>query len=212
MQKTILKAALVLIGMLAAPFSLAGDMAPDELLKTVTLQVLTIIRQDTDIQAGNPAKVADLVETRILPHFDFGRMTQIAVARNWRTATPEQQAALTAEFKTLLVRTYSAALSGYRDQVIEYRPLHARADATEVTVRSEVRQPGRERMTLDYDMEKTPVGWKVYDIKIAGISMVTTYRDSFAGKVRDGGIEGLIKSLSDKNRQDRSKTASIAQP
>jgi phospholipid transport system substrate-binding protein len=212
MQKTILKAALVLIGMLAAPFSLAGDMAPDELLKTVTLQVLTIIRQDTDIQAGNPAKVADLVETRILPHFDFGRMTQIAVARNWRTATPEQQAALTAEFKTLLVRTYSAALSGYRDQVIEYRPLHAPADATEVTVRSEVRQPGRERMTLDYDMEKTPVGWKVYDIKIAGISMVTTYRDSFAGKVRDGGIEGLIKSLSDKNRQDRSKTASIAQP
>lgn len=211
MQKIILKSALVLLAVLTAPFALAQDVAPDVLLKEVTLQVLTIIRQDKDIQAGNPAKVADLVETRILPHFDFARMTQIAVARNWRAATPEQQEALTAEFKTLLVRTYSAALSGYRDQVIEYRPLRALPDAIEVTVRSEVRQSGRERMNLDYDMEKTPSGWKVYDIKIAGISMVTTYRDTFAGKVRDGGIEGLIKSLSDKNRQDRLKTANIGQ-
>ena len=201
MQKIVFKCALVLISALAAPFSLAQDVAPDVLLEAVTLEVLAIIRQDKDIQAGNPAKVADLVETKILPHFEFTRMTQIAAGRNWNLATPEQQQALTTEFKTLLVRTYSTALSSYRDQVIEYKPLRAAPDATEVTVKSEMKQPGRERMTIDYKMEKTPAGWKVYDIQIAGISMVTTYRETFASRVRDGGIEGLIKSLSDKNRQ-----------
>jgi phospholipid transport system substrate-binding protein len=206
MQKIVLGIALGLLSGLAMPLAIAQDLAPDALLKTVTVEVITIIRQDRDIQAGNSAKVADLVETRILPHFDFNRMTQAAVARNWRLATPEQQQALTTEFRTLLVRTYSIALSSYRDHVIEYKPLRAQPDATEVTVRSEVQQSGRERMTLDYDMEKTPAGWKVYDIKIAGISLVTTYRDTFAGKVRDSGIEGLIKSLWDRNRQGVLKT------
>ena len=206
MQKIVLKSALVLISALAAPFSLAQAVAPDVLLNAVTSEVIAIIRQDKDIQAGDPARVADLVETRILPLFDFTRMTRIAVARNWRLATPEQQKALTLEFKTLLVRTYSTALSSYRDQVIEYKPLRVAPDATEVTVRSDVQQSGAERLTIDYDMEKTPAGWKVYDIKIAGVSLVTTYRGTFAGKVRDGGIEGLIKSLSDKNRQGGLKT------
>ena len=209
MRELAFKSVLVLITALAAPFALAEDVAPDVLLKTVTLEVVAIIRQDRDIQAGNPAKVADLVETRILPHFDFPRMTRIAVARNWREATPEQQEALTTEFKTLLVRTYSTALASYRDEVIEYKPLRAAPDAAEVTVRSEVRQSGRERINIDYDMEKTPAGWKVYDIKIAGLSLVTTYRETFAGKVRDGGIEGLIKALWDKNRRDGMKTANI---
>ena len=209
MQNAVLKSALLLISALAAPFSVAQDVAPDVLLKAVTSEVLAIIKQDGSIQAGNAAKVAELVETKILPHFDFARMTQIAVARNWRTASPEQQEALTSEFKTLLVRTYSTALSGYRDQVIEYKPLRATPDATEVTVRSDVQQSGRERMTIDYDMEKLPAGWKVYDIKIAGVSMVTTYRDSFASRVRDGGIEGLIKSLSDKNRQGALRTVNV---
>ncbi len=211
MQKFAFNSALALISALLAPFALAQDVAPDVLLKTVTSEVIAIIKQDGAIQAGNSAKVTDLVETRILPHFDFARMTQIAVARNWRLATPEQQEALTLEFKTLLVRTYSTALSGYRDQVIEYRPLRAAPDATEVTVRSDMQQSGRERMTIDYDMEKTPAGWKVYDIKIAGVSLVTTYRDTFASRVRDGGIEGLIKALWDKNRQGAFKTGSIAQ-
>jgi len=206
MQKIVPGSALALISALAAPLSLAQDVAPDVLLKAVTSEVIAIIRQDKDIQAGDPAKVADLVETRILPLFDFTRMTRIAVARNWRLATPEQQEALTLEFKTLLVRTYSIALSSYRDQVIEYKPLRLTPDATEVTVRSDVRQSGKERLTIDYDMEKTPAGWKVYDIKIAGVSLVTTYRDTFAGKVRDGGIEGLIRALSDKNRQGGFKT------
>jgi phospholipid transport system substrate-binding protein len=208
MQRIVFGAALALSAALAAPFSLAQDIAPDALVKAVTSEVIAIIRQDKDIQAGNPAKVAELVETRILPHFDFFRMTQIAVARNWRLATPEQQGSLVSEFKTLLVRTYSTALAGYRDQVIEYKPLRAAAGATEVTVRSDVQQSGRERMTIDYDMEKSPAGWKVYDIKIAGVSLVTNYRDTFAGRVRDGGIEGLIKSLADKNRQSDLSTVS----
>lgn len=206
MRKIVLGSTLALISALAAPFALARDVAPDVLLKAVTSEVIAIIRRDKDIQAGDPAKVADLVETRVLPLFDFTRMTRIAVARNWRLATPEQQEALTLEFKTLLVRTYSTALSSYRDQVIEYKPLRLTPDATEVTVRSDVRQSGKERMTVDYDMEKTPAGWKVYDVKIAGVSLVTTYRDTFAGKVRDSGIQGLIKSLSDKNRQGGLKT------
>jgi phospholipid transport system substrate-binding protein len=201
MQKTGFKFALGLIAVLAAPFSLAQEVAPDVLLKSATAEVIAIIRQDKDIQAGNPEKVAELVETRILPLFAFRRMTQMSVARNWRLATPEQQDRLTAEYKTLLVRTYSIALSSYRDQAIEYKPLRAPADATEVTVRSEVKEPGKERMNIDYDMEKTAAGWKVYDIKIGGMSLVTNYRETFANRVRDSGIDGLIKSLADKNRQ-----------
>lgn len=208
MQKIAFGPALALMLALAAPLSLAQDVAPDVLLKQVTSEVIVIISQDKDIQTGNVAKVADLVETRILPHFDFPRMTQIAMGRNWRLATPVQQEALTFEFKTLLVRTYSTALSGYRDQVIEYKPLRAAPGATEVTVRSDVKQSGRERLTIDYDMAKAPEGWKVYDIKIAGVSLVTTYRDTFASRVRDGGIEGLIKALSDRNRQGAINTVS----
>jgi phospholipid transport system substrate-binding protein len=209
MRMLVTRCALVLMLSLSAPLLTAQEVAPDVLLKSVTSEVIALIRQDKDIQAGNPAKVADLVETRILPHFDFSRMTQMAVARNWRLATPEQQALLTAEFRTLLVRTYSTALSGYRDQVIEYKPLRSAPDATEVTVKSDVQQAGRERMTIDYDMAKSSSGWKVHDIKIAGVSLVTTYRGTFAGIVRDGGIEGLMKSLLDKNRHDPlKKTAS----
>lgn len=200
-QTVLFGSALVLISALAAPFALAQELAPDVLLKTVTTEVLAIVRQDKAIQAGNAARVADLVESRILPHFEFSRMTQIAMARNWRVATPEQQKVLTAEFRTLLVRTYSTALSSYRDQTIEFKPLRAASGDTEVTVRSVIRQPGTAPLTLDYDMEKAGGAWKVYDIKIDGMSLVTTYRETFAGKVREGGVDGLIKSLSDKNRQ-----------
>jgi phospholipid transport system substrate-binding protein len=201
MQKVILKSVLALVFALAAPLALAQDVAPDVLLKGVTSEVIAIIKQDKDAQAGNPARVADLVETRILPLFDFAHMTQLAVARNWRVATPEQQKALTAEFKTLLVRTYSMALSNYRDQVIEFKRLRAAPGDTEVTVNSVVKETGTESLTIAYDMEKTPAGWKVYDIKIDGVSLITTYRETFAGKVRAAGVDGLIKSLSDKNRQ-----------
>jgi len=206
MQKTVLRLVLALMLAPAAPFSRAQDVAPDALLRGVTAEVIAIMNQDGGIQAGDPAKVAELVETRILPHFLFARMTQSAMGRNWRLATPDQQVALTAEFKTLLVRTYSTTFSSYRGQAIEYKPLRAVPDATEVTVKSEVKQPGADRTTIDYSMEKTPTGWKVYDVKIAGMSLVTAYRDTFAGRVRDGGIEALIKALSDKNRQGGFKT------
>lgn len=184
-----------------ANLPVTGTVAPDVLLKAVTSEVTAILVQDKDIQAGNPLKVADLVETRILPHFDFARMARIAVARNWRLATPGQKEALTAEYKALLVRTYSTVLSGYSIPVIEFRPLRAEPGATEVTVRSTVKRPGAERTTIDYDMEKTPAGWKVYDIKITGISLNSIYQPAFGGIIRDDGVDGLIASLSAGNRQ-----------
>jgi phospholipid transport system substrate-binding protein len=192
--------ALTLLAVLAAPLSAAQHTAPDVLLKGVTLEVITMMKLDKDLQAGDPAKVAELIETRILPHFDFPRMTQTAVALNWRGATSTQQTALTTEFRTLLVRTYSTALASYRDQVIEFKPLRAAAGDTEVTVKSSVRQPGAAPLAMDYEMERVAVGWKVYDIKIGGISLVTTYREMFAGTVRESGVDGLIKLLSEKNR------------
>ena len=186
---------------LTTPAALAQGEAPDALLKAVTADVIMLIRQDKDIQAGNPAKVAEVVETRILPLFDFTRMTQLAVARNWRAASTEQQTLLTAEFRTLLVRTYSTALSSYRDQIIEFKPLRMAPGDAEVTVKSVVKQSGMDPLTIDYDMARTAAGWKVYDIKIDGISLITTYRETFSEKVRSEGVDGLIKSLADKNRQ-----------
>jgi phospholipid transport system substrate-binding protein len=201
MKKMLLKSALALLTALGAPLSPAQEPAPDLLLKTVTLEVISIIRQDKDNQAGNPAKVADLVETKILPLFDFARMTRIAAARSWPLATPQQQKALTAEFRTLLVRTYSTALLSYHDQVVEFKPLRAASADTEVTVKSVIRQSGAAPLSMDYEMEKLAGTWKVYDIKLDGVSLVTTYRESFAGTVRSSGMDGLIKLLADKNRE-----------
>ena len=180
--------------------ALAQDVAPDVLVKSITTEVIAIIKQDKEIQAGNPKKIADVVEKRILPHFSFARMTQIAVAVNWRRATPEQQKVLTEEFKTLLVRTYSNALSLYRDQVIDFKPLRMKPGDTEVTIRSDIKQKGAQPVTLDYDMEKTPSGWKVFDVKVSGASLIVNYREDFAAQVRESGIDGLIKVLVSKNR------------
>jgi phospholipid transport system substrate-binding protein len=172
---------------------------PDALMRSVTSEVIAVLRQDQ--AAGERTDVVRLVQKKILPHFDFQRMTRMAVARNWPLASPEQQKALIGEFTALLVRTYSVSLSGYRDQEIEYKPLRAAAGDVEVLVRSAVKRSGSETMTIDYDMENTAAGWKVYDVKVAGVSLVITYREAFAAAVRDAGIDGLIKSLSDKNRQ-----------
>jgi len=196
--------------MLIAVFSslaTAQETAPDVLVKGITTEVIEIIKQDKEIQAGNPKKIADVVESRILPHFSFTRMTQIAVAVNWRRATPEQQKVLTDEFKTLLVRTYSNALALYRDQVIQFKPLRMRPGDADVTVKSEIRQRGAQPVTLDYDMEKTPAGWKVYDVKVSGVSLITNYREEFAAQVRESGIDGLIKTLVSKNRGAKSDKA-----
>jgi phospholipid transport system substrate-binding protein len=192
---------------LLIPLAQAQQLAPDVLVKSITEEVVAILKKDKDIQAGDSKKVADLIDAKVVPHFNFIRMTRIAMARNWRLASPEQQKELASEFKTLLVRTYSTALANYRDQQIDYKPLRAKPEDTEVTVRSDVKPSGSSQpVSIDYEMEKTPNGWKVYDVKVGGVSLVTTYRDTFASEVKERGVDGLIKSLAAKNRQpERSK-------
>jgi len=180
---------------------LPQELSPDALVRNITQEVISVVKQDKEIQSGNSRRIAELVDSKVLPHFNFMRMTQLAVAVNWRKATPEQQKLLTQEFRTLLVRTYSSALSMYRDQLIEIKPLRARADDTEVTVRSEVKQRGAQLVTIDYDMEKTTSGWKVFDVKVGGVSLITTYKEEFANQIRESGLDGLIKTLTGKNRQ-----------
>jgi phospholipid transport system substrate-binding protein len=179
----------------------AAQESPDALVRSVTQEVIAIIKADKDIQSGNHKKTIALVEEKVLPHFNFSRMTALAMGVNWRKASPEQQKILTDQFRTLLVRTYSSALTAYKDQVIEVRPLRAQPGDTDVTVRSLVRQSGTEPVTIDYSMEKNGTGWKVYDVAVGGVSLVTTYRDTFATEVRNAGVDGLIKTLVDKNRQ-----------
>ena len=180
----------------------AQEVAPDVLVKSITHEVVATLKQDKEIQAGDPKKVSLLIETKVLPHFNFTHMTRLAMARNWRLASPEQQKELTDEFKTLLVRTYSTALSGYRDQQIAFKPLRSKPEDTEATVRTEVKQSGSSQpVPIDYEMEKTPDGWKVYDVKVGGVSLVTTYRETFGAEVKEHGVDGLIKSLAAKNRQ-----------
>jgi len=186
---------------LAAPVAgAAPDVAPDELVKRVTLEVLDIVKRDKEIQAGNHQKMLALVDEKVLPHFEFGTMTRIAMGRNWRQASPEQKKALISEFRTLLVRTYSSALSSYQDEKFEFRPLRARPGDTDVTVNVRVIQSGREPVTIDYDMEQTPGGWKCYNVYVAGVSLVANYRSEFDAEVRKGGIDGLLKSLQAKNQ------------
>ena len=192
-----------LIGM-AAGFVLATgvgaqEVAPDAMVKDVTEDVLTIVRNDKDIQSGNTKKAIELVEAKVLPHFNFARMTQLAMARDWRQTSPAQQKTLIDEFRTLLVRTYSKALTEYKKQTIEYKPLKMQPNDTDVKVRTEIKQAGGKPIQLDYYLEKQQ-GWKVYDIEVGGISLVTNYREFFATEVRNGGIDGLIKSLQTKNK------------
>ena len=186
----------------------ASDVAPDALARSVTDEVLAIVRADKDLQAGNPQKVAQLVEAKVLPHFNFERMTQLAVGRNWRHANPEQQKALIDEFRTLLVRTYTAAFSQYRNQSVEYKPLRIGAGDTDVVVRSLIKQPSGQPVGIDYNMEKLGAAWKVYDVKIEGISLVENYRSTFNSEIQKSGVEGLIKTLRDKNKSLAAQTAS----
>jgi phospholipid transport system substrate-binding protein len=205
MHQRIFRRGIVLLLAIAVQGATAQELAPDELVRAVTQDVISVVKRDKAIQAGDRKKTIALVEEKVLPHFDFTRMTALALGVNWRKATPEQQKAVVDEFRTLLVRTYSSALSAYRDQVIEVLPPRAKQGDTEVVVRSVVKQPGGEPVTIDYSMEKTPTGWKVYDVAVGGVSLVTTYRDAFANEVRNGGIDGLIKSLAEKNRQLETK-------
>jgi phospholipid transport system substrate-binding protein len=186
---------------LAAP-ARAQDPAtpPDVLVKSVTLEVIELIAKDKEIRSGNRAKLVGLINDKVLPHFNFASMTALAMGQNWNKATPEQKKRLTEEFKTLLVRTYASALAAYSDQRFDFRPLRARPTDTDVTVNVRVLQQGTQPVPIDYSMEKTASGWKVYDVMVGGVSLVANYRTEFANVVRESGIDGLIKSLQTKNR------------
>jgi len=203
-RKTMIKLMMSMMAVLflaGAPLRAQEIVAPDVLAKSVTDDVLAVLRADKDIQAGNTKKVVDLVEKKVLPHFEFARMTRLAVGPNWRQATPEQQKALIGEFRALLVQTYAATLAAYRNQAIDYRPLRMQPEDTEAVVKSLINQSSGKPVTVDYKMEKTPAGWKVYDVVVADLSLVQNYRGSFETEVRKGGIDGLIKALTEKNQQ-----------
>ena len=190
--------ALVFATLLTA--TVQAQEAPDVLVKQVTEEVLDIIRKDKDIQNGSAKKVIELVDAKVIPHFNFKHMTALAVGKDWRKASPQQQEQLVAEFKTLLVRTYSNALTGYKNQKVVYKPFKMNAGDVDVLVRTEVQQPGNKPVQLDYSLEKLDAGWKVYDVSVAGISLVTNYREQFGQEVRNGGIDGLIKAIAAKNK------------
>jgi len=197
-ERVVAGVALVALTAFAAP-ARANMMAPDVLVKKVTLEVVDIIKHDKDIQGGNRQKIIGLIEAKVLPHFDFESMTATAVGLGWRKATPEQRARLTEQFKTLLVRTYASALAAYSDQRLDFRPLHARPSDTDVTVQVRIIQSGAEPISIDYGMEKTSSGWKAYDVSVGGVSLVANYRTEFGNLIRSEGIDGLIRNLRAKN-------------
>jgi phospholipid transport system substrate-binding protein len=188
--------------MLAGPvLAQSTDLAPDALARKVTEEVLTVIRADKDIRAGNTKKVVDLVEEKVLPHFNFTRMTRLAIGAPWRQASSAQQQSLTNEFRALLVHTYTSAFTQYRDQVIEYKPLKLQPGDTEVVVRSLIKQKGgADPIDVNYSMEKTDKSWQVYDVAIAGVSLVQNYRSTFNSEIQKSGIDGLIAALTNKNK------------
>jgi phospholipid transport system substrate-binding protein len=190
-----------LIAVLALGAAQAQELVPpDVLVKNVTLEVVDLIAKDKEIRGGNRAKLIGLINDKVLPHFNFNSMAALAMGQSWNKATPEQKKRVTDEFKTLLVRTYASALAAYSDQKFDFRPLRARPNDTDVTVNVRVLQPGTQPVPIDYSMEKTPSGWKVYDVMVGGVSLVANYRTEFNNLVRESGVDGLIKNLSAKNR------------
>ena len=186
-------------------------LAPDVLVRNVTIEVVEIIQKDKDIQKGDRKKVIALIEAKVLPHFNFQAMTSSAVGRNWDKANADQKLRLMDEFKTLLVRTYSSALASYSSQKFDFRPLRAKPTDTDVTVNVRILQSGTEPVTIDYDMEKRPGGWKVWDVRVGGISLVANYRTEFDNLIRDSGVEGLIKALNAKNSSQSQQPVAGAQ-
>ena len=190
--------------LLIAPTARAADESPDGLIKRVSTEVLENIKNDKSVQAGDLSKVIALVESQIMPNVNFTRMTASAVGRSWRQATPEQQKKLQDQFKILLIRTYSGALAQVKDQTINVKPLRAAAGDTEVVVRTEVLGQG-DPVQLDYRMEKVGTGWKIYDLNVLGVWLVETYRTQFAQQINAKGIDGLIASLSERNKSNNAK-------
>src|SRR5438132_2409113 len=199
-RRSLAKALIAAAALALAPLAPAQDATPDQLVKTVTLEVIDLIAKDKEIKAGNRTKLIQLIDAKVLPHFNFSAMTALAMGQSWNKATPEQKKRLIEEFKTLLVRTYASALAAYSEQPFDYRPLRAKPTDTDVTVNVRVMQSGAQPVPIDYSMEKTAAGWKVYDVMVGGVSLVANYRTEFNATVRESGIEGLIKNLAAKNR------------
>ena len=206
LRRTLTQLAAVLLGsaLLLAPYARAADESPDLLIKRVSAEVLDKIKADKTVQAGDMTRVMALVDSQIMPNVNFTRMTASAVGRTWRQATPEQQKKLQDEFKTLLIRTYSGALAQVKDQTVNVKPLRAAAADTEVVVRTEVLGRG-DPIQLDYRLEKAATGWKIYDLNVLGVWLVETYRTQFAQEINAKGIDGLIASLSERNKTNAAK-------
>jgi phospholipid transport system substrate-binding protein len=198
---------LIAISAVALAGSAFAAEAPDALVKRISAEVIDTAKNDKEIQAGNQQRVMDLVESKILPHVDFQRMTALAAGRFWRQATPEQQKQLSNEFRTLLIFTYSGALSQIKNETVEFKPLRADPADTDVEVRSSVNMSRGEPITLNYRLTKTPQGWKIFDINVLGAWLVETYKGTFATEINKSGIDGLIKALAERNKKLASKPA-----
>lgn len=187
--------------LLTAGVARAEAGAPETLVKNVTEEVMTILREDKGIKSGNIQRAIELIETKVAPHFDFPRMTSLAVGRTWQKADEGLRKALIEEFRTLLVRTYANALTAYREQNVSFKPSPKPAAGDEVTVRSQINKPGAAPIPLDYSLSMSDGSWKVFDVMVANVSLVTNYRSSFADEVNKGGVDGLLKTLQEKNRR-----------
>jgi phospholipid transport system substrate-binding protein len=204
-KRFFLTAAMPLMAILIAlPLAVSAQTPPeppDVQVRRVADEVLAIVRSDAQVQAGDPKRVREVLDEKLLPHFDFRRMVMLAMGRNWRLATPEQQQALVEQFRTLLVRTYSGALAQFREDTINVKPLRAAPDAKEMTVYSEVIRQGAASVPVDYSLVLSSDGkWRCYDVAVAGVSLVTNYRDDFNQQIRIGGVEGLLKTMTAKNK------------
>ena len=200
MKKTIGIFVLLVTSVFVFPTWGVAGISPDKLVEETVQEVIDIINEDEAIKSGDKEKMLDLVETKIIPHFDFTRMTRLAMGKNWRSADETQQGVLVEEFRTLLVRTYSNTLTSYSDETISVTPIADIGGEIEATVRTQVIQgQGKQPVPIDYNMEKQVSGWKIFDVTVAGVSLVTNYRSSFDSQIRRGGVDGLIKTLATKN-------------
>ncbi|HEX4944482.1 MAG TPA: ABC transporter substrate-binding protein [Usitatibacteraceae bacterium] len=210
MTRTLAALAFSAVALLAgAPAIAAPETAPDALVRKSIDEVLALIKADKELQGGNQKKLLALIEEKVLPHFDFSRMTRLAVGRNWAQASDAQKETLTKEFRTLLVRTYSTSLSQYRNQTIDVKPARFAAQDKETVVRTVVNQPGGQPIPIDYGMERVDSGWKVYDVVVDGVSLVTTYRGSFNDQIQKSGIDGLVKTLAERNSSPEAPKAPV---
>lgn len=188
------------VGLMAGSVAAVAEISADDLVKQTAEDVLATIKNDKDIQAGNQQKIFALAEEKILPNFDFDRVCRMVLGKNWKAASPEQQATFQKEFRSLLLRTYATALGKYKNQVIEYKPMRSEPGAKNVSVKTQILQPGGQPITVDYSLVKADSGWKVYDIVIESVSLVTNYRSQFSNEIRTNGLDSLNKKLAEKNK------------